>query len=127
MDVFSDLKMHQALLNLRENMVHECYQSKDVDMEHIPCIINSIGVFTKEMKDNTHFRNLRDSMMVSLQAFLKYSHNITSHIISSGKLLPYYSIRLERIVPDSLELKSRVPEHIVPNIMELQSGVRQTV
>ena len=65
--------------------------------------------------------------MVSVQAFLNYSHNVTSHIISSEKLLPYYSIRLEHIVPDSLELKSRVPEHIVPNIMELQSGVRQTV
>ena len=48
-------------------------------------------------------------MMVSLQAFLKYSHNVPSHIIYAEKLLPYYSIRSERIVTDSLELKTDVP------------------
>ena len=66
-------------------------------------------------------------MMVSLQAFLKYSHNVPTHIISTNKLIPYYCIRLEHIVPDSLELKTGVPEHVVPNILELQSRVRQTV
>ena len=79
------------------------------------------------MKDNTHFRNLRDKMMVSLQAFLKYSHNFPTHIISANKILPYYSIRSEHIVPDSLELKTRVPEHVVVNLLELKSGVIQTV
>ena len=54
-------------LNPRENMVHECHKSKNVDMEHIPGIINPSDIFTKEMKVNTHLRNLRDSMMVSLQ------------------------------------------------------------
>ena len=44
-------------------------------------------------------------MMVSLQAFMKYSDNFPSHIISAGKLLPYYSIRLEPIVSYILELK----------------------
>ena len=79
-----------------------------MDVEHIPGIINS----TKEMKDNTHFRNLRESMMVSLQAFLKYYHNVPTHIISANKILPYYSIRSKYIIPESLEL---------------ESGVRQTV
>ena len=64
-------------------MVYECHQSKDVDVNHIPGIINPSNIFTKEMKDNTHFRNIRDSMMVVLQAFLKYSHNVPSHIIST--------------------------------------------
>ena len=105
-------------------MVHECHQSKDVHVEHIPGIINPSDILEKEMKDNTHFRNLRGSMMVSLQAFLKYSHNVPSHIISAEKLLPYYSLRSEHIVPDSLELNSSVPEHTVQNILELQSGVR---
>ena len=68
-------------------MVRESHQSKDVDVDQIPGIINPSKIFTKEMKDNTHFRNLRDSMMVSLQAFLKYSHNVTTHIISANKLL----------------------------------------
>ena len=79
------------------------------------------------MKDNTHFRNLRNSIMVSLQAFLTYSHNVPTQIISANKLLLYYSIQSEYIFPDSLELNRGVPEKIVPNILELQSGVRQTV
>ena len=74
-------------------MVREFYQSKDVDVDHILGIINPSNIFTKEMKDNTHFRNLRDSIMVSLQAFLKYSHNVNTHIISANKILLYYSIR----------------------------------
>ena len=80
-------------------MVREFRQSKDVDIEHIPGIINPSNIFTKEMKDNTHFRNIRNSMMVSLQAFLKYNHNVPTHIISAYKILPYYSIRLKYIVP----------------------------
>ena len=96
-------------LNLREDMSHEYHQSKDVDVKHIPGIINTSNIFTNEMNDNTNFRNLRDSVMVSLQLFLKYSHNVPSHIVSSEKLLPYYSIRSEHIVPDSLELKLRIP------------------
>ena len=86
-------------------MVHGCHQSKYVDVDHTPGIINPSDIFTKEMKDNTRFKNIRDSMMVSLQMFLKYSHNVTTHIIYSKKILPYYSIRSEHIVPDSLELK----------------------
>ena len=86
-------------LNLRKNMVRECHQSKEVEVEHIPGIINPSDIFTKKMKDITHFRNIRDSMMVSLQAFLKYNHNVPTHIISVDKILSYYSIRLEYIPP----------------------------
>ena len=93
----------------------------------MPGIINPSNISTREMKDNTHFINLRDSMIVSIQAFLKYSHKVPSHIISSEKLLPYYSIRSVHKVPDSLKLKSSITEHIVPKIMELQSGFRQNV
>ena len=34
-------------LNLRENMVRECHQSKDVEVEHIPGIINPSAIFDK--------------------------------------------------------------------------------
>ena len=61
-------------------MVQECHQSKDVEVEHITGIINPHDIFTKEMKDKKHFINLRDSMMVSLQDFLKYNHNVPTHI-----------------------------------------------
>ena len=89
-------------------MVRECHQSKDVDVKLIPGIINPSDIFTKEMKDNTHLRNLRDSIMVSLQAFLKYNNFFPTHIISANKILTYYSIRSEHIVPESLELKSGI-------------------
>ena len=79
-----------------------------MDVEHIPGIINPHDIFTKEMKDNTHFRNLRDSMMVSLQAFLKYNHNVPTHIISANKILPYHSIRAKHRFIESLELKSGI-------------------
>ena len=79
------------------------------------------------MKDNIHLRNIRDSMMVSFEAFLKYSHNFPTRIISDNKILPYYSIPSEHIVPDSLELKTGVIEHVVQKILEFQSRFRQTV
>ena len=71
-----------------KHMVRECHQSKDVDVEHIHGIMNPSDIFTKEMKDNTHYRNIRYSMMVSLQDFLKYNHTFPSHIISANKLPP---------------------------------------
>ena len=98
-------------------MICECHQSKDVDVNHIPGIINSSKIFMKEMKDNTHFSNIRDSIMVSLQEFLKYSHNVPIHIISANKLLPYYYIQSEHTILDSQELKTGFPEHVVPNII----------
>ena len=51
-------------LNIIENMVCECHQSRDIDVEYISGIINTIKMFTKEMKENTNFINLRGSMMV---------------------------------------------------------------
>ena len=87
-------------------MVRECHLLKDVEVKHIPGIINPSGILTKEMKDNTHFRNLRDSMMVSLQEFLKYSHNVPINIIYAkffsllfytvGTHSPRYSITQNR-------------------------------
>ena len=78
---FSDLKRHEAL-KPKKHRISECHQSKYFDMEHIPGIINPNKIFKKEMKDNTHFRNFRDSTMFSLQTFLKYSHNFPSRIFS---------------------------------------------
>ena len=50
-------------LYLIENIVCECHQSKDVNLEHIPGIINPRDIFTNNMKDNTNFINIIDSMM----------------------------------------------------------------
>ena len=80
-------------LNLRENHVRELHQAKRCNVLHIPGQINPSDIFTKEMRDCAHFRRLRDCMMVSKTAFLKYNQAVPAHIISEGKILPYYSIR----------------------------------
>ena len=79
-------------INLKENMVREAHQAKHVDVAHIPGVINSSDIFTKEIKDAAHFRRLRDSMMVSLANFQKHGHNVPEHW-SDKTNLPYYSIR----------------------------------
>ena len=53
-------------LNFQGNIVRECHQSKHVDVDNIPEIINPSNIFMKEIKDKTHFRNLRESMIVFL-------------------------------------------------------------
>ena len=80
-------------LNLRENMVREHQASGACNVTHIPGQINPSDIFTKEMRDSAHFRRLRDSMMVSKAAFLKYHHNVPSHVIAADRIIPYYSIR----------------------------------
>ena len=58
----------------------KCHQSKDVDVNNIPENINPSDIFLKEIKDNTHFKNTRDLMMVSLQEFLNTTTTF-SHIL----------------------------------------------
>ena len=79
-------------LNLRENMVRECHLDGSVTFTHIPGVINPSDIFTKEMRDCAHFRRLRDSMMVSMAAFLKYKTTVPSEIVSAERILPYYSL-----------------------------------
>ena len=66
-------------LNLNENMIREVVQEGVATIRHIPGLINSSGLFTKEIKCCAHFRRLRDSMMVTKGNFLKHDHNIPSH------------------------------------------------
>ena len=80
-------------ISLRENQIRERHQAGDVCVAHIPGIINPSDIFTKEIKDTAHFRRLRDSMMVSKTAFLKYHHTVPSEVIASERILPYYSLR----------------------------------
>ena len=79
-------------LNLCETCVRETQHAGRILVSHIPGIINPSNIFTKEMKDATHFRRLRDSMRCSKQAFFKHHHNVPSHITASEKILPYYSL-----------------------------------
>ena len=52
-------------INLRENSLREAHLLKEVNVRHIPGVIKPSDLFTKEMKDDAHFRRLRDSQMVS--------------------------------------------------------------
>jgi len=68
-------------INLCENKVREEQQiNKTIKIEHIPGVINSADIFTKELKDSAHFRKLRDSFLVSKSNFLQFSHNVPTHM-----------------------------------------------
>jgi len=70
-------------INLRETSVREAHLDSEVAVHHIPGKINPADIFTKEMKDDAHFRRLRDCFMVSHAAFLKYGRAVPSNLVSS--------------------------------------------
>ncbi|KAL7517006.1 hypothetical protein ACHAWF_000097, partial [Thalassiosira exigua] len=41
----------------------------ELDVRHIPGLINAADIFTKEIKDKAHFRRLRDSFMTTRETF----------------------------------------------------------
>ncbi len=77
-------------VNLRENRVREAQADGHIQVKHIPGIINSADIFTKELKDSAHFRRLRDSFMVSKANFHQFHHNVPDHIAPWSNL-PYTS------------------------------------
>ena len=60
-------------IELRENSVREWIQSKLLSVKHVSGKINPSDIFTKEMRDGTHFRRLRDSFMSRLSDFVNAS------------------------------------------------------
>jgi hypothetical protein len=48
---------------MRENLVRENVENQFVSIQHIGGKLNLADLFTKEMKDTTHFVELRDLMM----------------------------------------------------------------
>ena len=69
------------------------HQYNSVHVTHIPGVINPSDIFTREMGDSAHFRCLRDTMILSLEAFLQFTRCVPTKILDSKKILPYYSIR----------------------------------
>jgi len=55
----------------KENSVREWVQDKTLSVSHVKGTCNPSDLFTKEMKDGTHFRKLRDSFMSRSSSFLK--------------------------------------------------------
>jgi hypothetical protein len=60
-------------IELRENSVSEWIQSKLLSVKHVSGKLNPSDIFTKEMRDGTHFRRLRDSFMSRLSNFVNDS------------------------------------------------------
>ena len=60
-------------INLKDCAVRDSIQAKEVDICHIPGDINPSDIFTKEMRDGTHFRTLRDSFMMSAERFRTFT------------------------------------------------------
>ena len=49
-------------IQIRENAVRECVQSKLIDVRHIGGKLNPSDIFTKEDKDVDHFERCRDTL-----------------------------------------------------------------
>ncbi len=60
-------------IELRENLVREWIQSKLLSVKHVSGKLNPSDIFTKEMRDGTHFRRLRDSFISHLSDFVNAS------------------------------------------------------
>jgi transposase InsO family protein len=56
-------------INLRDNAVRESVHLKDISIHHIPGKVNCADIFTKELKDASHFCLLRDSFMLKRSQF----------------------------------------------------------
>lgn len=78
-------------VNLRENRVREAQVAGQIHVKHIPGIINSADIFTKELKDMAHFRRLRDSFMVSKSNFNQFHHTVPTHMAPKTNT-PYSSV-----------------------------------
>jgi hypothetical protein len=50
-------------IQMRENLVRENVENQFVSIQHIGGKLNLADLFTKEMKDTSHFVQLRDLMM----------------------------------------------------------------
>jgi hypothetical protein len=56
-------------LDLRGNAVRESIHMGELTIHHIPGTINCADIFTKELKDASHFCLLRDSFMMDRSTF----------------------------------------------------------
>lgn len=62
-------------LDLRGNAVRESIQLGELSIHHIPGVINCADIFTKELKDASHFCLLRDSFMMDRSNFDRLDHS----------------------------------------------------
>ena len=56
-------------MNIRDCAIRDSLQASEIDLHHIDGRVNPSDIFTKEMRDTTHFCTLRDSFMMSAERF----------------------------------------------------------
>jgi hypothetical protein len=83
---------HQYL----QNYVRERHQCGITKVTHIPGVINASALFTKELKDAAHFRQCRDTFMVSKAVFDHHGCIVPSHH-QTKEDLPFYSLQSKTI------------------------------
>ena len=76
-------------IQMRENLVRENVENKFISVKHVGGKVNLADLFTKEMKDTTHFVELRNLMLRPRYATLL----IVIHLfILRGVLVTYFKI-----------------------------------
>jgi hypothetical protein len=77
-------------IELCKNSVCKWVQDNILNVKHVSGKLNPADIFTKEIRDGAHFRQLRDSFMSRLSEFLKDSifalHHASQH--SSNVIAP---------------------------------------
>jgi hypothetical protein len=63
-------------LNLRETAIRESVHNGEINIHHIEGKRNCADIFTKELKDATHFCRLRDSFMMDRATFSLVSDSV---------------------------------------------------
>ena len=58
-------------INLRECAVRESVADGDLTVIHVDGKLNPADLFTKELRDGSHFRKLRDSFMNTVHSFMR--------------------------------------------------------
>ncbi len=66
-------------MELRENSVREWVADKTLNILHVSGRVNTADIFTKEMWDGAHFRQLWDSFMCHLSDFIQQSILVIHH------------------------------------------------
>ena len=68
---------------LKDCAVRDSIQAKEVDLYHIPGAVNPSGIFTKEIRNGTYFRMLRNSFMMSAKSFRTFVTSSSAWISAS--------------------------------------------
>jgi hypothetical protein len=63
-------------IDLRSNAIHESIHHSDISIHHIPGVINCADIFTKELKDASHFCLLRDYFMLDRSRFDRLADSV---------------------------------------------------